>query len=146
MKAAATPCLALLALFVLAGFAGIAAARPVDPENQSEIRRVIETQLDAFRRDDGETAFAQASPEVRARIGTAGKFMAMVRRAYAPVYRPREYDFQPAFALPDRTAQPVRFIGPDGNAVIGIYYMERQADGSWRIGGVDLLPVGERAI
>ncbi len=32
-------------------------------------------------------------------------------------------------------------VGPDGQAVIALYAMERQPDGSWRINGVYLLQV-----
>jgi hypothetical protein len=32
-------------------------------------------------------------------------------------------------------------VGPDGQAVIALYVMERQPDGSWRINGVYLLQV-----
>jgi hypothetical protein len=141
------PCrLAILATILLTFLSGAADARPVDPNLQAEFRRIIETQIEAFRHDDGETAFAQASPAIRERLGTAEKFMEMVRNTYEPVYRPRDYEFEPALAFPDRTAQPVRFIGPDGRGVLGVYYMEQQPDGSWRIGGVYLLPLGEREI
>ena len=137
---------AVLATFLLTALSGGTDARSVDADVQAEFRRIIETQIEAFRRDDGEAAFAQASPAIRARLGTAGKFMEMVRSAYEPVYRPRDYEFEPALAFPDRMAQPVRFIGPDGRGVLGVYYMEQQPDGSWRIGGVYLLPLGEREI
>lgn len=125
---------------------GAHAADPVDPAVAADFRRIIETQLNAFRRNDGETAFAQATPEIRARIGTADAFMAMVRTDYAPVWRPRDYVFEAPLTFPERTAQPVRFIGPDGRGVLGVYYMEQQPDGGWRIAGVYLVPLPERAI
>jgi hypothetical protein len=38
-----------------------------------------------------------------------------------------------------RTVQMMRFVGPDGVAVIAMYDMERQPDGTWRISGGVLL-------
>ncbi len=35
--------------------------------------------------------------------------------------------------------QPVRITLPEGGAVVALYTMERQADGSWRIAGCALL-------
>ncbi len=37
----------------------------------------------------------------------------------------------------------MRFVGPDGVAVIAMYAMERQPDGTWRISGVVLLRTEE---
>ena len=34
-----------------------------------------------------------------------------------------------------RLTQLVNVVGPDGVARVALYFMERQADGSWRIGG-----------
>lgn len=134
-------------LIVLAAcLAPASAARAVDADTAAEFRRVIEIQLDAFRRGDGISAFAQASPEIRALFGTPERFMAMVEQGYAPVFRPRSYSFERAIELEGRTTQPVHFIGPDGRGVMALYFMERQPDGSWRIGGVELVALPEQAI
>jgi hypothetical protein len=101
----------------------------------AEIRRVIEGQLDAFRRDDGEGAFAFASPSIRAMFGDAATFLGMVRTGYPPVYRPREVEFRSLGVEEGRLTQRVLLVGPDGVPVVARYYMEQQPDGSWRIGG-----------
>ena len=64
-----------------------------DAVDQSAIRGIIESQLEAFQRDDGTRAFSYASPGIRQRFGTADNFMAMVRSGYAAVYRPQEVEF-----------------------------------------------------
>lgn len=110
------------------------------------ITDVIEGQIAAFANDDGDSAFAFASPDIRRRLGTAERFMTMVRSGFQPVYRPRSYSFgDPAF-IDGIPVQPVRVIGPDGRGVVALYRMERQPDGSWRIAGVTLHPTGERGI
>ena len=73
--------------------------------------------------------------------------MIMVKRGYQPVYRPRVIEF--------REIQEVDGVGPvqsvyveglNGDAVIALYPMERQPDGSWRINGAHLVRSGERPI
>lgn len=137
--------LALAGLWLL--LAGTAAAGPdgLAAEEARAIRAVIQQQLEAFRRDDGEAAFAHAAPGIRERFGTAEAFMAMVRAGYAPVYRPREVEFLEAALRDGRPMQSVRFVGPDGRAVIALYAMERQPDGTWRIAAVYLLRTDELA-
>ena len=111
--------------------------------DQAAIRSVIESQLAAFQRDDGSEAFSYASPGIRGRFGNAENFMAMVQQGYSAVYRPSEVDFLEARNYAGSIAQAVRFVGPDGQTVIAIYMMERQADGQWLIDGVRIIPVAE---
>ena len=110
---------------------------------QGAIVAVIQSQLQAFQRDDGAAAFSYASPTIRAKFGTAEIFMAMVRGGYAAVYRPREVQFLEARVIQGRTGQAVRFVGPEGQAVIAVYWMERQPGGGWRINGVIFVPANE---
>ena len=56
-------------------------------------RAIIERQLDAFERDDGEAAYALAAPTIKQMFGDADQFMTMVRDHYAPVYRHRSVEF-----------------------------------------------------
>lgn len=107
----------------------------VSDGDRSEIRAIIERQLAAFQRDDGVTAFGFASPTIRAIFGTPENFMSMVRSGYAPVYRPREVEFQDLADLDGVLTQRVLLVGPDGRVVVAHYFMQRQPDGAWRING-----------
>ncbi len=111
--------------------------------NRQAIRSIIQSQLNAFQRDDGREAFSYASPGIRRSFQTPEIFMAMVRGGYAAVYRPRAVEFLETLVKDGRTVQMMRFVGPDGVAVIAMYTMERQPDGTWRIGGVVLLRTEE---
>ena len=111
---------------------------------QAAIRQVIESQFAAFRRDDGVDAFSYASPGIRTRFGTAETFMHMVRQGYPAVYRSRGAEFLGVRIKDGRPVQAVRLIGPDGRAVVALYEMEQQPDGSWKIAGVYLLPLDDR--
>ncbi|WP_420346271.1 DUF4864 domain-containing protein [Pelagibius sp.] len=111
--------------------------------DQAAILNTIQSQLDAFQADDGARAFSFATPQLRRMFRTPENFMAMVRGGYMAVYRPQSVEFLDARVVSGRTGQAVRFVGPDGIAVIAIYTMERQPDGSWRIAAVQLVRTGE---
>jgi len=113
----------------------VAAQEPLSDADRSAIRDVIGRQVEAFRRDDGETAFGFASPTIRRMFGSAEVFMDMVRQGYQPVYRPRVFDFREIVELHGQPAQKVHVVGPDGRPVTAFYPMTRLPDGSWRING-----------
>ncbi len=111
--------------------------------DQKAIVGTIRAQLDAFQADDGGRAFTYATPQLRRLFGTPENFMAMVKGGYQAVYRPQSVEFLDARIIDGKTGQAVRFVGPDGRAVVAIYTMEQQPDGSWRIAAVQLIPTGE---
>jgi len=129
----------VLLLMALVPVAPATAGETVADPDRAAIRSVIEAQLGAFRRDDGDAAFSYASPTVRAKFRTAEIFMTMVRNGYRMVYRPREVEFREARIIDGKPMQEVLFVGPDNQPVIAVYIMERQDDGSWKINGVYLL-------
>lgn len=105
------------------------------------IQKVIQSQIEAFRRDDAEAAFALASPAIQARFGTAANFLGMVRNGYQAVYRPRQYRFLDITPANGEFVQKVLVTGPDGQAVMAIYPMIKLKDGSWRTDGCALVPL-----
>jgi hypothetical protein len=128
----------LFALFgLLLGLATAAAAQepPVSDADRVAIRQIIQAQVDAFRRDDGDAAFGYASPTIQGMFGRSDVFMDMVRQGYQPVYRPRVFDFREIVDLHGQPAQKVHVVGPDGRPVTAIYPMTQLPDGSWRIDG-----------
>lgn len=112
---------------------------------QTAIIAVIQSQLDAFQRDDGAAAFSYAAPGIKAQFGTPANFMAMVRSGYMPVYRPQSVEFLDLVMYRGQPAQRVLFVGPDGEPVVATYPMEQQADGTWRIAGCILERVPSEA-
>jgi len=130
---------ALLGLItsLIGGFATAAPAQQpaVSAADQAAIRDVIQGQVEAFRRDDGDAAFGYASPMIQGMFGEANVFMDMVRQGYRPVYRPRTFDFREIIELHGEIAQKVHVVGPDGRPVTAVYPMTQLPDGSWRIDG-----------
>jgi hypothetical protein len=125
--------LALLGL--LLSLAVPAHAQDVSTADRAAIRDIIQSQVDAFRRDDGDAAFGFASPTIRGMFGTPDVFMDMVRQGYQPVYRPKVFDFREIVMLHGQITQKVHVVGPDGRPVTAFYPMVRLPDGSWRIEG-----------
>jgi hypothetical protein len=106
---------------------------------------IIRSQEQAFAHDDAAAAYSYAAPAIHAMFPDAAEFMAMVRRGYAPVYRHKSFEFGVGRADDGKIAQTVRIIDPDGNPWDALYTLEQQADGSWKITGCVLHPVGQSA-
>lgn len=134
------------ARILMAGLLALVSSTAFADDRRAAFEAVIDAQIAAFSRDDGNAAFAFASPDIQRMFGTPRRFMEMVRTGFQPVYRPRSYTFEAPVEVEGMPAQPVRVIGPDGRGVIALYRMEAQPDGSWRIAGVTLHPIAERGI
>jgi Tfp pilus assembly protein PilP len=120
----------------LAGASGFAQDdADLSAEDREAIQQVIRKQLDAFQRDDEAEAFSYAAPAIQARFKTPAEFMRMVRSEYEAVYRPRSTRFLEAFLLNGQVMQPLEVEAPDTSIIVAFYFMERQADGTWRISG-----------
>lgn len=130
-------CLLLVVGLRAASLAAAARDEPSDADWAS-IRVVITSQLDAFKRDDAESAFSFASPGIQKQFRSAGEFMHMVRAGYKPVYRPGNVRFLEHFVLSGQAVQPLEIVTPDDSVVIAFYIMERQRDGEWKIAGCAL--------
>ena len=130
-------------LFSLAALLpGAAAAAPegnVTPDDLLEIRAVIHRQIDAFRRDDAQGAFALASPGVQQAFGTPERFLDTVRMAYRAVYRPSALSFLELVVIGGDVVQPVQVTDRSGAVWVAYYAMQRQKDGSWRTSGCHLV-------
>ena len=120
---------------------GIPAAtdRGVSAADLSEIRGVIHRQIDAFRRDDAQGAFALVSPGVQQAFGTPERFLDTVRMAYRAVYRPSAVAFLELVVMGGDVVQPVQVTDRSGAVWVAYYAMQRQRDGSWRTNGCHLV-------
>ena len=99
------------------------------------IRAVISDQIAAFQADDLEAAFDFASPVIRRRFGTPGRFGAMVRQGYPMVWRPAKVSFLDLERRDGGPWQPVLLRGPAGALFIVDYQMVR-VSGAWKINAV----------
>jgi hypothetical protein len=135
-----------LALLLAISLGGHAFADDVSSADRAAIDKVITAQIEAFRRDDGNAAFGFAAPNIQRKFGDGAHFLAVVRDAYPPVFRPRHFTFGDLDAEDGTVTQKVTFIGPDGAAALALYDMEHEPDGSWRIGGCSLVETAQQSI
>ncbi len=141
-------CVLLLSLTLMLA-APVAWADAVDQlsdVDRAAIRQTIKGQIEAFKADDADLAFSFATPMIQNRFGDASRFVAMVKRGYRPVYRPRQIEFSELLDVRGKPTQRLVVIGPDNDVFSAYYLMERQLDGSWRISGCVLRPLRDRSI
>jgi hypothetical protein len=115
------------------------------PDRQA-IHQVIQSQLDAFQRDDAAAAYSYATPTIRRKFGDAGTFMQMVKQGYRPVYRPRSVAFSRLIDTQSGPDQILHLIGPDGLAYTAHYLMQKQPDGNWMINGCYLTRAADESV
>ncbi len=134
--------LAAAALLMMAAFAALstpALAQATSDADKSAIQSTIRNQLEAFKRDDGATAYSFAAPNVQAVFPSVDSFMAMVKQGYQPVYRPQSYAFRDLEMTDGRLSQTVEIVGPDNDFWTAVYTVEKQPDGVWRITGCRII-------
>ena len=145
-------CCAVLVWWPVLAAPAFAAQPALGRADRAAIRDVISRQLAAFQADDGELAFSFASEGIRRQIGSAERFLEMVRTSYEPLYRPRAIEFLDARQTHGTIIQPVRATGPDGRVFVAFYAMQRVAAkrGSkrvvWKIDGCQLAETQSRQI
>ena len=108
----------------------------------AEIRAVIHRQIDAFRRDDAQGAFALVTPQVQQTFGTPERFLNAVRLDYRAVYRPASLAFLRLVVMGEDVVQPLQVTDRSGAVWLAYYAMQRQKDGSWRMNGCRLVQPG----
>lgn len=107
----------------------------------AEIRQVIQNQLDAFARDDGEASYALAAPSVKERFPTPEAFNKMVRDNYSPIYNPREIKFLTPSIIQGRIMQGIQFLSDENQLLLAVFTVERQEDMTWKIKACSLMPI-----
>jgi hypothetical protein len=114
-------------------------------DNIETTKGIIERQIDAFLKDDAETAYSFAAPGIKARYPDKDAFFAMVKKSYQPVYHPGNYAFGRNKTIDDGATilHELIITGKDGKDWRAFYKMVRQPDGTYKIGGVIVVPETE---
>jgi hypothetical protein len=136
----------ILIALMLTGAALARADESVPPADAAAIQQVIQGQMNAFKVDDWNAAFAYAAPSIQTKFQSPQIFSQMVTQAYQPVYRPRSIEFREVKASEFGPTQEVFVVGPDGLSYLAYYTMERQADGTWRISGCYLVRMEDESV
>ena len=138
--------LTLIAAMLLAGGALAEADESIAPADATAIQQVIQGQMNAFKVDDWNAAFAYASPSIQTKFESAQVFSQLVTQAYQPVYRPRGVEFRELKASEFGPTQEVFVVGPDGLSYLAYYTMQKQPDGTWRISGCYLVRAEDESV
>ena len=119
---------------------GLLTGSPTGHAQEPEtLKSIISNQIEAFRKNDGVTAFGFASLKLRSIFQSPDRFMEMVKSQYAPVYRPENFSFgQTSLETAGRPVQIVDIVDQQGRSWRAVYTFEHHPDGSWRIAGVRL--------
>ncbi len=110
----------------------------------TEIRSVIQSQLDAFQQDDDAAAYALAAPSVKERFPSAEVFSKMVRERYTAIYNPREVKFLTPSIVQGRIMQGIQFLSDENQLFLAVFTVEKQKDKTWKIKACELVPVESR--
>lgn len=100
------------------------------------IRRIIEQQLDAIRKDDAELAFSFASPTIRKAFRDAATFMALLSKDYAPMKRWEAATFLDLRTFDDHYVQRVKLVDKKGAVSVANYALIKGDTGEWYVAGV----------
>lgn len=102
-------------MWMLLAPAAVAQVAPaVDAADAPAVQEMIRDQIGAFQRDDAGSAWKHVAPGLKAKFGTADRFLEVVREGYRPVYRPEEYTFRELTRWDGEPAQWLDVTGPDG--------------------------------
>jgi len=118
----------------------LAPSQKIPVAEAQKVRAVIEAQLAAFAVDDAASALSYAFPDIRQRYPRPENFLAMVKRSYPVVYRPKSVGFLEPELADDEVFQAVEMSDDNGVLWIAIYRMGRMQDGNWRIMGCRVVP------
>lgn len=131
-------CTSWIVVFGCAAAILSAAAGENDPARDG-MREAIESQIDAFRRDDAAAAFALMAGDVRRRFSDPNHFLHVVRSAYEPLHRSASIVFLGRRTAGDEIVQQLLVKQEGGTWWFALYRMRRE-DGAWKSSGCVLVP------
>lgn len=123
-----------------------AAVDAITADDADAIQDAVSAQMEALSRDDAGTAFSLATQERRREIGSADDFLRMMKKDFSPIYRHLGLIFSSPQAVDGETIQVVRVTDGAGKVWLAVFWMLREADGSWKIDDCHLLGTNAVAI
>ena len=111
---------------------------PIFAGPKEDVQATISLQLEAFLKDDFDTAFTFASPSIRSMFQSPQNFGQMVQRGYPMVWRPQKFNFLEHRIDREGRAQDIKIIDQAGTAHYLRYFLIDTTKG-WKITGVQFL-------
>ena len=78
-----------LFVFLFISFNSLAETELLSDADVVSIKTAVSNQLQAFSEDNATAAFSYASPKIQSIFGSPDNFLAMVKKSYPSVYRPK---------------------------------------------------------
>tara|TARA_B100001750_G_C15465274_1_gene576652 strand:- start:886 stop:1335 length:450 start_codon:yes stop_codon:yes gene_type:complete len=105
-----------------------------------EIQNIIKKQIDAFTRNDYETAYSYASDEIKNMFADKKIFKNMIISSYSILINPKNVIFEKPMLLDkNMVAQKVKIIGINNLEVYAVYTVTKNTQQQWRIAGCVLI-------
>jgi len=117
-----------------------------DPSPADLGQRVISNQISAFVEGDSDRAFSYTSRSIRRIFGTPGKFIAMVKKGYLPLYKPSNFRFGKSIISNGNLYQQVITTDNKGKMWEALYALIQQSNGEWKITKVIINPLDGKFI
>ena len=127
----------LVALTVVFSFSfmnTIASERSYD-NAEKIVKKVISSQLMAFKEKNVEKAYSFAAPNIKRQFFNAKNFGLMVKNGYPVIWSPKNYQFVKFSSNGTRSIQRVLFRSSTDALLTYDYLLEKFSNG-WRIAGV----------
>lgn len=117
----------------------------ISENDKIEIRQLIEKQLQAFRQQDENTAFALTSPTIQYKY-KQNNFIQTLESEYGAIVKSRSIMFQGFTLVNNYPALVSMIMNHQGELTQGVFIVQHQPDYSWRIHGYQLISVDEKII
>ncbi len=120
----------------------------ITPVDAKAIRKLIRQQMDAFRSDDGGTAFALSSDAIRRTFRSPTRLLTLIKEKYPALVTSEQVGFGEFVITPDGIGILLDLMNEQQQAEQALYLVVRGWDGSWRVNGCMMLPnrqVAEKA-
>ena len=111
------------------------ASEQTDKNVEEIVKKVITSQLMAFKESNVEKAFTFAAPNIKRQFLNAENFGLMVKNGYPVIWRPKNYQFVKFSSNGTRSIQRVLFRSTT-DALLTFDYLLEKFSNEWRIAGV----------
>ena len=117
------------------GFLNAVASEHNEKNVEEIVKKVISSQLRAFKEKNVEKAYSFAAPNIKKQFFNAKNFGLMVKNGYPVIWRPKNYQFVKFSSNGTRSIQRVLFRSTN-DALLTYDYLLEKFSNEWRIAGV----------
>lgn len=110
---------------------------------EEAVRQTVIAHIGAVATGKVNSAFASLSPNAQTHIGAPRRLAGLLAREFPALRHAKRFVFD-GMEAGAQTVVRVRISSKSGATTLVRFHMERQTDGSWRVGGYETEPVVER--